>query len=983
VSNPLSPHIINTLYISDSYQVAVSGSQAYVTTESSSDGNKLNVIDVSNALTAKVTGTVTLSGELNYTGGIAASGTTVYIALKPQKSFFGYVGGGLQVISAILPSYPFIIGRIYTSSNNFTSVAVSGPTVYATDDNSFYVIDVSVPYYPKIIGNTDIPTYFGDKITVSGSAAYVAAPNDGLVMIDVSEPENPIVIGTISKPAMDIAIVGNKALIASGGDGLVIVPVPVEIKPAFINVINDTTLSVTLPSPPIPGNYTLRVFNKSKEASELKGAVTFVPPEESYLLETKAVIVVGTKSDDRIRENTAQAGAHAYKTLLYQGYTAESIYYLAPDKTAEGVDDIATYGNISYAINTWAKQNPAATELLIYLVDHGEQGNFIISDTEKLSADTLSRWLNDLQTSLNIPVTVVYDACRSGSFVSKLSPPPAGKERIVMTSALPTQEAVISSNLSFSFFFWDGIFNGKELGNAFVYSRDQVPVQQNPQLDADGNGKANEPSDETLAGKRKVRRGYKPETDSPYIYTISPPQVIHNETSAVLKAGVSYMKDGTAIRRVWAVITPPDFMPESPNTPITDIPTVELTDPDNDGMYEGIYSNFTKNGIYNIQICAVNNLGVYALFRRTTVMKASDYIADKTPAKTLYGADTSALLWASLLPDIGIRQVWAEIIPPGGGAAVRADIPDPQKGITYNGFTEYGTYIVRFYATDTAGYTTPGTQTTVTRAGYTDADSSEPDSAYDSSVSVQVGKTVSHNFHEPGDTDWMKFLAISGRTYTVRTKNPGASCDTVIGLYKKDNVPLKGPVNDRGAGQEELFNWTCPETGIYYVKIGSMNPEIFGKNVSYDSEIYQASAAVTGTVSGVITDNYGKAVSGAKVFTSVSGDLSTENGAFSITHPTGTYTLTVEADGYLSSEVSVTINENQIVTENIVLTKIYVYKGDVNGDGNTGLADVIAALRIAGGIAQSVRTEADVNNDGRIGLEEAVYVLQKAAGIRQ
>jgi len=805
----------------------------------------------------------------------------------------------------------------------------------------------------------------------------------GTAVIDVSYPTHPVFVGTIPFDATGkIVTVGNNAVFPSGANGLVIAPFPSN---PTATVINDTKLSVTIPSPMLAGNYTITVINQT-ESSQLKGAVTFVPPEESYLLDTKAIIVVGTKSDDSIRANTAQAAAHAYKTLLYQGYTAESIYYLAPEKTdTDDVDAIVTHERISYAINTWAKQTPAATELLIYLVDHGEQGNFIISDAEKLSADELSQWLNDLQISLNIPVTIVYDACRSGSFISKLSPPPAGKERIVMTSALPTQEAIISTDLSFSYYFWNGIFNGKEIGNAFAFSREQVPVQQNPQLEADGNGKANELSDETLAKKRKVRRGYKPQTDSPYIYDVSAPQVIHNETAATIKAGVSYMKDGTAIRRVWAVITPPDFMPDSPNTPISNLPTIELTDPNNDGTYEGVYSNFTKNGIYNIQICAVNNQGVYALFRRTTVTKASDYIADKTPDQTLNGADTSALLWASLLPNISIQQVWAEITPPGGGAAVTVPIPDPQKGIDYNGFTESGTYTVRFYATDTAGYKTPGTQTKITRAGYTDADSSEPDSAFDKAVGVQVGKTVSHNFHEPGDTDWVKFLAISGKTYTLRTKIPGASCDTVIELYKKENgtpLLLTGPVNAAGAGAGEAFNWTCPKSDIYYVKVSNADPQVFGKNISYDLEIYQATAGGTGTIQGVITDNYGKAVSGAKVFTSGGGDLSMENGAFSITHPGGTYTLTVEADGHLSSEVSVTLAENQTVTKNITLTQIYVYKGDVNGDGNTDLADVIAALRIAGGISQFVRTEADVNNDGRIGLEEAVYVLQKVAGLR-
>ena len=58
-------------------------------------------------------------------------------------------------------------------------------------------------------------------------------------------------------------------------------------------------------------------------------------------------------------------------------------------------------------------------------------------------------------------------------------------------------------------------------------------------------------------------------------------------------------------------------------------------------------------------------------------------------------------------------------------------------------------------------------------------------------------------------------------------------------------------------------------------------------------------------------------------------------------------------------------------------------KGDVNGDGEVDLADLVLSLRVLVGIsAPDVHRGADVNGDGRIGVAEAIYILGKTAGLR-
>ena len=65
----------------------------------------------------------------------------------------------------------------------------------------------------------------------------------------------------------------------------------------------------------------------------------------------------------------------------------------------------------------------------------------------------------------------------------------------------------------------------------------------------------------------------------------------------------------------------------------------------------------------------------------------------------------------------------------------------------------------------------------------------------------------------------------------------------------------------------------------------------------------------------------------------------------------------------------------------------FVMPGDVSGDGNLVIDDVILALQVAAGMqpdicAACIQRGVDVNGDRRIGLEEAIYILQKVADLR-
>ena len=386
---------------------------------------------------------------------------------------------------------------------------------------------------------------------------------------------------------------------------LVIVPVPTEIKPVTVN--GATSISVTLPSPIMAGHYTLRVFNET-ESDELVGAVSFT--DDLQIFNSKAIIVAGGGPDapGEIWEETKKSANKAYDVLVYEGYDYDSIYYLTGEAGNLFRDGSSLRNELDWAINSWASD---ASELVIFFVDHGLPDKFIIYDdgqiSQHLNVTELDSWLDNLQQNMIGPITLIYDACHSGTFASKLVPP-AGKDRIVITGA-SDEPAYFRGEDSFSFQFWEQIFlNNGNLGSAFSGAADIMLGYQTALINANGNSLTNEAEDITTANSIIIRRGQpiyvKP---APSIDNVVADQTLDDSTSA--DVWVSGVREAES---VWAKIIPPDINPDVDGIPITDLPTIELQDTDHDGIYDGAYHNFTTEGTYIIITNAQTSQEIYS-----------------------------------------------------------------------------------------------------------------------------------------------------------------------------------------------------------------------------------------------------------------------------------------------------------------------------------------------------------------------------------
>jgi hypothetical protein len=329
---------------------------------------------------------------------------------------------------------------------------------------------------------------------------------------------------------------------------------------------------------------------------------------------SRAIIVAGRGSDGNSLWDATQMCAYfAYRALTYQGFTKEDITYLSEDTDLDlddnriSDDGIFVPSNVSLrdAIQDAAENN--AENLVVYLTDHGGAdesgaGIFWLSESETLTAAGLASMMAGYQGR----AIVIIDACQSGSFMDALQAP----NRIIITSTQPNEKAkfINQGTISFSNFFWTGVFNGSSIWDSYNTASGAVNVLagQHPDLQYDLPAGVT-PANVYIGNHVEGMVGNDPVIGS---IATTPPE-LHLETEAVLRANAVTDPDGDGIARVWAVIWPPNFDPGSVANPLTDLPSIDLNPVEvGEGNYEIAYNGFVAMGIYNIAFYAMDRKGI-------------------------------------------------------------------------------------------------------------------------------------------------------------------------------------------------------------------------------------------------------------------------------------------------------------------------------------------------------------------------------------
>ncbi|MCU0286570.1 MAG: Ig-like domain-containing protein [Acidobacteria bacterium] len=241
VTNPTAPFLSGTYQHSRSWYPAAIDSDdthAYVADYQ----NGLSIIDISNPSNPKAVKNYDISrGPID-------------IFVKGSYAYMAVLLSGLKVIDISNPSSPTIVGSI-NITHNLAAVFVKGNYAYVASADytgtggpdrtgRLYVIDVTNPAAPTLVGNIALPDAASD-VSINGNYAYVACGPGGLQIIDISKPAAPDLVQNYntSGPAKKVHAAGNYIYVVNGESGkLLVLKYEISEIPARIH-LNRATLN--------------------------------------------------------------------------------------------------------------------------------------------------------------------------------------------------------------------------------------------------------------------------------------------------------------------------------------------------------------------------------------------------------------------------------------------------------------------------------------------------------------------------------------------------------------------------------------------------------------------------------------------------------------------------------------------------------------------------------------------------------------------
>ncbi|MFH1701742.1 MAG: hypothetical protein ABIE07_14295 [Candidatus Zixiibacteriota bacterium] len=141
---------------------------------------------------------------------MAKSGDYVYVACGVN---------GILSINITNSANPIIVGS-YSTLGVPVDIAIQGQMAYIADGyyHGIEIIDISIPETPTFVGRYDTGLYWTVGIAVVGNYVYTSTRDNGLRIINVSNPAAPTAAGSVLSNCSDEALIihGNHAFIAAG-----------------------------------------------------------------------------------------------------------------------------------------------------------------------------------------------------------------------------------------------------------------------------------------------------------------------------------------------------------------------------------------------------------------------------------------------------------------------------------------------------------------------------------------------------------------------------------------------------------------------------------------------------------------------------------------------------------------------------------------------------------------------------------------------
>lgn len=266
-------------------------------------------------------------------GGAAPGSTTVNIALPPgvtvnpvdfaTEGTFAYFTDpsyGLIIINVADPAKPMIVAWEELADNPPTELVVTGGYAYVgIDGGGIAIIDVDPMMEASIVSTFSDAGSVGEFIIKDG-LIYTADPENGLMIINISDPTVPELVNTVEGSFQDVDFADGFAYLASGADGLTIIDVDPPEDAAIVSTIPTVANGSAVDVKVLGGYAYLATGNNGPDTVDEPSGLEIInvtPPEDAAVV-----------------HSVETTGNFAEKVILFEGFA----YAWSGDDTIEVVD---------------------------------------------------------------------------------------------------------------------------------------------------------------------------------------------------------------------------------------------------------------------------------------------------------------------------------------------------------------------------------------------------------------------------------------------------------------------------------------------------------------------------------------------------------------------------------------------------------------------------------------------------------------------
>lgn len=218
ISDPSSPELVAAYYVGGvTSDLTVTGDYVYVA------ANGLKIVDVS------IPESPLLVGEYE-------TGTIRSVDVQGDYAYLSVWASEMHVVNIADTGNPVLVGQcpVEWPWGIFVQDDLAFIARYY-DDLGLAIVDISNPQEPIFIGGCEAPVAYQRWVHVQSQYAYMTV-NDGIQIIDVSDPYNPDPVAYYYTPGRtdDVYIRENHAYIADAQNGLIILDISNPPNPEFV-----------------------------------------------------------------------------------------------------------------------------------------------------------------------------------------------------------------------------------------------------------------------------------------------------------------------------------------------------------------------------------------------------------------------------------------------------------------------------------------------------------------------------------------------------------------------------------------------------------------------------------------------------------------------------------------------------------------------------------------------------------------------------